>query len=101
MSYQLFEYPEGKTNYQINNEDGGKTTITIEKWVADVLQIELKNVHERIQAAYDKVLKEKPELTRRERGNLIRQMATKTADSYQETKKNVLGWNNDDLLNSL
>jgi len=99
--YSLFEFPDGKTNYQILNEEGEKTTITIEKWAADVLQIELHNVHQRIQDAYDKILKEKPNLTRREKGNLIRQMALNTANNHQETKKKVLGWNDSDVLDAL
>lgn len=94
---ELFEYPEGRTNYQILNEDGEKTTITLDKWVADVLQIELPDVHERIQLAYDKLLREKPELTRRQRGNCIREMAERTANQYQESKKKVLGWNDKDI----
>ena len=101
MQHELFEYPEGKTNYQISNEHGEKTTITLEKWVADILQIELSDVHERIQKAYDKTITEKPHLTRRERGNLIRKMAEATANKYQETKKRILGWNEDEILNSL
>ncbi len=94
---EMFEYPDGKTNYQITNEDEGKTTITLDKWVADVLQIELPNVHERIQLAYDKLLREKPLLTRRQRGNCIREMAELTANQYQDSKKKILGWNDKDF----
>lgn len=97
MTYALFEYPEGKTNYQIINEYGEKTTITLDKWVADVLQLEIKDIHEVIKKAYDKVLLEKPELSRKERGNYIREMAEKTALKYQETMKKVIGWNDDDI----
>jgi hypothetical protein len=98
---ELFAYPEGKTNYQILNEDGEKTTITLDKWVADILQLELNDVHHRIQIAYDKVLQEKPELGRIQRGNYVRRMAEVTANKYQESKKKVLGWNDQDMLDSI
>ena len=97
MDYELFQYPDGKTNYQITNESGEKTTITLDKWVADVLQLEVDDVHGRLQIAYDRFLTEKPELSRRERGNAIRQAATRTANKYQIAKKKVLGWNDDEL----
>src|SRR5688500_5691372 len=96
-----FEYPDGKTDYQIKNEDEENTTIRLDKWVADVLQIEISNVHARIQLAYDKLLHEKPGLTRRERGNCIREMAIRTANQYQDTKKSILGWNDKDVYISL
>lgn len=98
---ELFAYPEGKTNYQIFNEDDEKTTITLDKWVADILQLELDDVHQRIQIAYHKVLREKPELGRVQRGNCIRMMAEATANKYQDTKKKVLGWNDQDILESI
>lgn len=101
MALNLFEYPEGKTNYQITNEHNEKTTITLDKWVADILQVELDDVHDRLQKAYNKTLIEKPALTRRERGNLIRKMAEATANQHQETKKQILGWNDDEFLSSL
>ena len=96
-----FEYPAGKTDYQIDNEDGDKTTIRLEKWVADILQIELPNVHKSIQFAYNKSIIEKPELSRKSRGNYIRQMSVVTANQFQETKKVVLGWNDQDILAKL
>jgi hypothetical protein len=95
---EQFAYPEGKTNYQILNEDNEKTTITLDKWVADILQFELDDVHHRIQLAYDKVLQAKPELGRKLRGNNVRRMAEISANKYQETKKKVLGWNDQDML---
>ncbi len=44
MSTKLFE--EGKTSYSIIDEQGEKSTITIEKWEADLLQEDLPNVHQ-------------------------------------------------------
>ena len=98
---ELFAYPEGKTNYQILNEDGDKTTITLDKWVADILQLELDDVHNRLQLAYDKVLQSKPELGRIQRGNCVRRMAEVTANKYQNTKKLILGWNDQDMEGSI
>ncbi|HYR05257.1 MAG TPA: hypothetical protein VEP71_01090, partial [Gallionella sp.] len=62
---------------------------------------ELENVHQRIQLAYDKSLKEKPELSRKLRGNYIRQLAERTANRFQETKKKLLGWNDHDMEDSI
>ena len=98
---ELFTYPEGKTNYQILNEGGEKTTITLDKWVADILQLELNDVHDAVQIAYDKVLQEKPRLGRISRGNYVREMAKVKANKYQESKKKVLGWNDQDMLDSI
>lgn len=69
--------------------------------MADILQIEIEDVHARLQKAYDNVLKDKPDLSRRQRGNLIRHMALNTAQNHQNTMKKVLGWNTDDILNIL
>ena len=95
---KLGEYPDGKTNYQIIDEFDEKTTITLDKWVADILQLRLPDVHSKIQGAYTKSLQTHPDLSRRERGNLIRMRAEHTANGYQDTKKHVLGWNDDELL---
>jgi len=93
--YEMYEYPAGKTNYQILNEYGEKTTITLEKWVADILQIETDDVHNRIQLLFNKLSKKDSNLSRRERGNAIRRSATIKANSFQETKMKILGWNDD------
>lgn len=101
MRNELFAFPEGKTNYQIINEDGEKTTITLDKWVADILQLELDDVHQRIQLAYNKILQEKPDLGRIQRGDCVRRMAENTANKFQGTKKKVLGWNDQDMFDSI
>jgi len=92
------EFPKGKTDYQIKNEEGEFTTIRLEKWVADILQLELDDVHNRVQVGYDKLCAEHPQLTRREKGNAIRVASVNTANKYQNTKKLILGWNDDDFL---
>lgn len=84
---QLLIFPEGKTNYQIVNEHREKTTISLEKWVADVLQQVLNDVHAKIQAIYNRLLESNPNLTRRQRGDIIRSMAERTADLHQDVKK--------------
>jgi hypothetical protein len=98
---ELYVYPEGKTNYQIINENSEKTTITLEKWVADILQLELSNVHESLQEAYNQLALNHPNLTRRKKGDYLRRVAELKANKYQKTKKQVLGWNDDELLQSL
>lgn len=95
------EFPEGKTNYQILNESGEKTTITLEKWVADILQVELIDVHSRIQTLYNKINEQHPNVGRKIKGNMIREVAVRKANEYQETKKKILGWNDAELLMSL
>src|SRR5690554_1599813 len=101
MGVERFCYPEGKTNYQIVDENGCKTTITLDKWVADILQVELSDVHGRVQNAFDKVAKENPLETRRARGDIVREMATNTANQFQDTKKKNLGWNDKELFDAL
>jgi len=95
------EFPEGKTNYQILNELGEKTTITLEKWVADILQVELNDVHSRIQVLYNKINEQHPNVGRKIKGNMIREAAVRKANEYQETKKKILGWNDDELFMAL
>lgn len=95
---KLGEYPDGKTLYGIIDEFDEKTTISLDKWVADILQLRLPDVHSKIQDAYIKSLETHPDLSRRERGNLIRKSAEFTANQYQDTKKHVLGWNDGELL---
>lgn len=92
-----FTIPEGKTNYQIINENNEKTTISLEKWVADILQLELKDVHKSIQDAYDKLTASYPKLTRLEKGDIIREASIAEANKHQTSKKKVLGWNSHDL----
>lgn len=93
-----FDIPEGKTNYQIIDEHGEKTTITLEKWVADILQIAVPDVHAAIKSTYDKICTKKPELGRKAKGNLVRDLAMREAEKHQDIKKQILGWNNEEYL---
>ncbi len=92
-----FLTPEGKTNYQIINEHNEKTTVSLDKWVADILQLELNDVHASIQHAYNALVISHPYLTRREKGDIIREASIIEANKYPLSKKKVLGWNNEDL----
>lgn len=70
-----------KTNYTITDEHNTKSTITLDKWVADLLQETLPDVHIWIQEKYNLICEKKPSLSRREKGNLIRELARKEAES--------------------
>jgi hypothetical protein len=69
-------FSEKKTTYTITDEHDDKSTITIDKWVADLLQEMLPDVHAWIQLKYDLVCEKKPSLSRREKGNVVRGFAT-------------------------
>jgi hypothetical protein len=97
----LFNYPAGKTTYQITKKCGNKTTITIEKWIADVLQVVLNDVHKYLQSEFYKAQKARPDLGRVQMGNCVRYMAENTANKNQKTKKQVIGWNDDEMLSLL
>ena len=75
---------DDKTIYTIQDENGEKTSITIEKLVADVLQLTLSDVHAWIQNAYYRVATKRPTLSRRQQGNLVRRL------SICEAKKSPL-----------
>ena len=67
------------TNYSINNEKGHRSTITLEKHVADTLQELLPDVHSWIQEQYERACEKFPNLTRRKLGDFVRQLALKEA----------------------
>ena len=70
---------EDRTIYTINDEIGEKTTITLDKWVADILQVHFTNVHLWIQETYDRVALSKPHLGRRQKGDLVRALSIREA----------------------
>lgn len=74
-------FDDKKTLYSIRNEDNEKSTITIDKWAADLLQEMLPNVHDWIQLKYDLVCEKRPQLSRREKGDLVRLLARKEAEN--------------------
>ena len=69
-----------KTIYSIVGEDGEKSTITIEKWAADLLQDMLPDVHQWMQQQYNMVCQRKPKTTRRNKGNIVRLLARSKAE---------------------
>ncbi len=68
-----------RTVYSILDEHGDKSSITLDKFVADTLQKYLPNVHEWVQKTYSRVAEKKPELGRREKGDLVRALALREA----------------------
>ena len=82
-------FDDKKTTYTITDEQGDKSSITIEKWAADLLQEMLPDVHVWIQTKYDLVCAKKPHLTRREKGNVIRALARNEAEKSPHYKSLV------------
>lgn len=70
---------EERTIYTVMDETGTKTTITLDKWIADILQGHLTDVHDWVQKTYDKVAAEKPHLGRRQKGDLVRILSIREA----------------------
>lgn len=87
MDLNNYFYENGKTHYQILNEEGNKTTIAIEKWAADILQHNIPNVHEWIKEKYDYISLKRPDLTRKVKGNGVRQFAIIEASKSNIHKK--------------
>lgn len=75
-----------KTTYSIVDEHGDKSSITLEKWIADILQCNLPNVHQWVQESYERVALKKPELSRRQKGDLVRMLAAREVEKYPEYK---------------
>lgn len=74
--------PTDRTTHSLTDEHGEWTTITLSKWIADLLQTNLLNVHEWLQAVYNKVAEQQPWLTRREKGDKVRMIAFNEAANY-------------------
>ena len=72
---------DDRTLYTIINEQGDRTTITLDKLTADVLQELFPDVHAWVQNTYHRVIAKKPNLSRREHGDLIRALANKEAQA--------------------
>lgn len=68
-------WDDKKTDYSIIDEQGDKSTIRLPKWVADILQKELGDVHAWLQSQYRRVCESKPDLTRIKKGNIVRHIA--------------------------
>lgn len=72
-------FEEGKTAYSLIDEHGEKSTITVEKWMADLLQEMLPDVHKWVQEKYDSICEKKPHLSRRKKGDVVRMLAYREA----------------------
>ena len=85
---------DDRTIYTIKDETGGKTTITLAKLDADVLQVLHPDVHALLQGLFDKVTKKHPELGRRQRGDLVRLLSIRESEKspgYKELLDDRLG----------
>ena len=85
-----------KTSYTLFDEVAEKTTITLEKYIADILHMIFPNVHGWIQKAFSEVSAMHPHLTRMQKGNAVRELAlvvVKDTPLYEQYMS--------DLLNSL
>ena len=80
-------FSNNKTTYSIVNEDSIKSSITMDSDIADILQIHLDNVHEWIQAQYDLICQKSPKLSRRKKGDILRQLALKKVENTPERKE--------------
>lgn len=79
-------FDDKKTIYTITDEHGEKSSITIDKWAADLLQEILPDVHSWVQQKYIIVCDKKPQLTRREKGNVVRALARREAEKSPNYK---------------
>lgn len=81
---QLTDVWDGqKTTYSISDEHGDHSTITLDKWAADFLQDLLPDVHAWIQQKYDLICEKLPHLSRREKGNVLREVARRKAQEHK------------------
>ena len=78
------------TNYSIVDEHGKPSLIRIPKWVADVLQIVHADVHGWLQDIYNRVNQKYPDWTRRAKGDLVRSVAAREANTHPELRVSEL-----------
>jgi hypothetical protein len=77
-------FGDDRTLYTIKDEFGERTTITIDKWAADFLQDILEDVHSWIQVKYTLICNKRSQLSRREKGNLLREVANHKAREHPD-----------------
>lgn len=75
---------EERTLYTISGTDGERTTITIDKLTADVLQMVIPDVHAWVQSVFDRVASKRPHASRREQGDLVRAIANTEAQKHPQ-----------------
>ena len=71
-----------RTIYTITDEHGERSSISLDKMIADVLQGAIPDVHAWVQATYERVVAKKPHLSRREKGDVVRILAVREAQKY-------------------
>jgi hypothetical protein len=76
-------WTEQKTTYSITDEHGEKSSITIDKWAADFLQDMLPDVHSWVQEKYDLISEKHPQLSRRKKGDALRDLASMKAKQHE------------------
>jgi hypothetical protein len=76
-----------RTIYTITDEHNERSTITLDKMIADVLQSALPDVHIWVQGTYDRVVEKKPHLSRREKGDIVRVLAVREAQKFPAYRK--------------
>jgi hypothetical protein len=76
-----------RTIYTIVNVGGANSTITLDKLTADVLQMILPDVHQRVQQTFDLVCERRPHIGRREQGDWVRALANEVARKSPEYTK--------------
>jgi len=67
---------DDRTIYTVTDEVGDRTTITLDKVIADILQGCLPDVHAWVQTTYNRVAEKEPHLSRREKGDVVRILAS-------------------------
>ena len=80
-------FEDGKTTYSFVDEDGVKSTITNEKWAADLLQESLPDVHKWVQDTYNRVCEKRSHLSRRKKGDVVRMLAFREAEKNPKFKE--------------
>ncbi|MEN8166297.1 MAG: hypothetical protein ABFR65_02330 [Pseudomonadota bacterium] len=76
------------TTFSIKDEHGERSSISIEKWAADLLTINIEDIHAWVQDTYNRAVEynEKKGLNygRRQVGDLVRQHAYREANKYND-----------------
>lgn len=75
---------EDRTLYTLVDECGEETTITLDKFVADILQNNITDVHKWVQDTYIQVAERRPQLGRRQKGDLVRALSFRKALQFLE-----------------
>lgn len=72
--------PDMRTIFPILGIDGETTTLTLEKWIADLLHKKFDNVHRFIEDVFQDAQEKYPELSRRAQGDHVRYICFKEVE---------------------